>query len=175
MAGSFSGGGAVGLLRRVAAASCGGPFDEDATHRLGGSGEEVAAVVPALRPIHIHQAEVSLVNQSRGLERLAGLLLGQPLRRQLPQLVVDQRQELLGGLWVALLDGRQDSSHFTHCLHRRARVRRVWSSLDSWSEFWKRWLFCVLKSSKPMRSSARHRTKWRLGPFQEWGESELRR
>ena len=55
------------------------------------------------------QPQVGLVDQGRGLERLAGLLLGQPLRRQLAQLVVDQRQQLLGGVRVALLDGGQDA------------------------------------------------------------------
>ena len=45
-----------------------------------------------------HQPQVSLVDQGRGLEGLAGLLLGQLLRGQLAELVVDQREELLGGL-----------------------------------------------------------------------------
>ena len=56
----------------------------------------------------VHQPQVRLVDQGRGLERLAGLLLGQLLGGQLAQLVVDQRQELLGRLGVALLDGRED-------------------------------------------------------------------
>ena len=60
------------------------------------------------------QAQVGLVDQGGGLERLARLLLGQPLRRQLAQLVVDQRQQLLGGVRVALLDGRQDAGHVAH-------------------------------------------------------------
>ena len=62
----------------------------------------------------IDQPQVRLVDQGRGLERLAGLLLGQPLGGQLAQLVVDQRQQLLGGLGVALLDGREDPGHFVH-------------------------------------------------------------
>ena len=45
----------------------------------------------------VHQPQVGLVDQGGGLQRLAGLLLGQLLGRQLAQLVVDQRQELLGG------------------------------------------------------------------------------
>ena len=60
------------------------------------------------------QPQVGLVDQGRGLERLAGLLLGQLLGRQLAQLVVDQRQELLGGVRVALLDGRQDAGDVVH-------------------------------------------------------------
>ena len=54
------------------------------------------------------------MDQGRGLERLARLLLGQPLGGQLAQLVVDQRQELLGRLGVALLDGREDAGDVVH-------------------------------------------------------------
>ena len=60
------------------------------------------------------QPQIRLVDQGRGLERLAGLLLGQPLGGQLAQLVVDQRQELLGGLGVAVLDGREDARDVVH-------------------------------------------------------------
>ena len=54
------------------------------------------------------------MDQGRGLQRLARLLLGQPLGRELAQLVVDQRQELLRGVRVALLDGGQDAGDVTH-------------------------------------------------------------
>jgi hypothetical protein len=69
-----------------------GLVDEDAAHRLGRGGEEVPARVPGLHPVNIDQPEIGLVNQRGRLKRLPGLLLGQPLRCQLPQLVVDQRQ-----------------------------------------------------------------------------------
>ena len=45
------------------------------------------------------------MDEGGGLERLAGLLLGQLLRRQVAKLVVDQRQEPARGVRVALLDG----------------------------------------------------------------------
>jgi hypothetical protein len=51
------------------------------------------------------QADVGFMDQSGGLQRLAGLLVAQHLRRQVAQLVVDDRQELLGCLGLALLDG----------------------------------------------------------------------
>ena len=60
------------------------------------------------------QPEVRLVDQGRRLERLARLLLGQLRCGQLAQLVVDQRQELLGGLGVAVLDGREDARDVVH-------------------------------------------------------------
>ena len=64
------------------------------------------------------------MDQGRGLERLARLLLGQPLGRQLAQLVVDQRQELLGRLRVALLDGREDAGHVVHGCQALRGARR---------------------------------------------------
>jgi len=48
------------------------------------------------------------------LERLASLLLCQFWAAKLAQLVVDQRQELLGRLGLALLDGREDAGHVVH-------------------------------------------------------------
>ena len=60
------------------------------------------------------EPQVGLVDQGGRLERLPRLLLGQLLGRQLAQLVVDQRQELLGGVRVALLDGGQDAGDVGH-------------------------------------------------------------
>jgi hypothetical protein len=47
-------------------------------------------------------------------------VLGVGLRRQLAQLVIDQRQELLGGMRIALLDGGQDTGHIVHRRHQEA-------------------------------------------------------
>jgi hypothetical protein len=44
------------------------------------------------------------MDQGRGLKRLAGLLPGELLGGELAQLIIDQRQEFLGGTRVALLD-----------------------------------------------------------------------
>jgi hypothetical protein len=65
----------------------------------------MAPAVPRLGLLDIDQPQVRLMHQGGSLERLARLLLGQTLRRQFAQLIVDQRQELLGGVRVALLDG----------------------------------------------------------------------
>ena len=62
------------------------------------------------------QPQVRLVDQGRGLERLAGLLLRQLPGGQLAQLVVDQRQQLLGRAGLALLDGGQDPRDVVHRL-----------------------------------------------------------
>jgi hypothetical protein len=54
------------------------------------------------------------VDQRRRLQRLARLLLGQLLGRELAQLVVDQRQELRGGVRGALVDGGQNARDIVH-------------------------------------------------------------
>jgi hypothetical protein len=45
------------------------------------------------------------MNQRGGLKGLTGLLLGQPLCGETAQFVVDDRQELLSSITVALLNG----------------------------------------------------------------------
>jgi hypothetical protein len=88
-----------------------GIVNEDAAHGLGSGREEVPPAVPArlvtggLTCPGRHQPEVRFMHESRGLERLPRFLMGQPLRRQLAQLVVNKRQELLGSVGVALLNG----------------------------------------------------------------------
>ena len=71
----------------------------------------MTAAVPLLSLPDVPQPQVGLLDQSGGLERLARGLMGQALRRQLAQLAVDDRQELLGGVRVALLKGTEDLRH----------------------------------------------------------------
>ena len=56
------------------------------------------------------------MHQRRRLQRLPRLLVGQLRRRQLPQLVIDQRQELLGRRRIAGIDLRQDAGDVGHGL-----------------------------------------------------------
>ena len=42
------------------------------------------------------------MDQRRGIQRLARLLVRQPRRRQLPQFVIHQRQQFIGGTGVAV-------------------------------------------------------------------------
>ena len=69
------------------------------------------------------EPQVRLVDQGGGLERLAGLLLRELLGGQLAELVVDQRQEFLGRLGIALLDGREDAGDVVHCSEPAEVVR----------------------------------------------------
>jgi Transposase DDE domain len=96
------------------AALVAGAVDEDAAHGLGGGREEMPAGLPALAILSAHQAEIGFVDQGRGLKCLTALLLGQFLRCQLAQLAVNERQELLGGLGIALLDRGQDGGNIAH-------------------------------------------------------------
>ncbi len=86
--------------------------------------EEMPSAVPVLSLVHIHEPNVRLVDQSRGLENPARLLLGHLLGRQLPQLVVHQRQELLGGRRIAVVDLRQDAGDLGHGSTRSRGIAR---------------------------------------------------
>ena len=54
------------------------------------------------------------MDQGRRLQRLARFLVGEPLGRELAQLAVDQRQELLDGPGVALVDCLEHAGYFIH-------------------------------------------------------------
>ena len=70
------------------------------------------------------------MNQRRRLQSLSRLLLNQLLGRQLVQLVIDQGQQLLGGLEVALLDGDQDVDCDVIVCSDDDRARQVASELS---------------------------------------------
>jgi hypothetical protein len=53
-----------------------GLIDEDAPHGLSRRGKEVAATVPVLGFLGLDQPEVGFMNESGGLESLAGGFLG---------------------------------------------------------------------------------------------------
>ena len=93
-------------------AACG--IDEDAAHRFGRGGKEVSPAGPRVVRRATDEPDVGLVDEGGRLERLAGLLDGQSLRRQFPQFVVDEREELLGGVGVAPLGGGQDVGDLAH-------------------------------------------------------------
>jgi hypothetical protein len=59
--------------------------------------------------VHLHQPQVGFMHERRGLQSLSWPFLSQLLGRQPAQLVVNQRQQLLGSVWVALLNGGHDA------------------------------------------------------------------
>src|SRR5947209_20614871 len=72
------------------------------------------------------------MHQGRRLQRLAGLFLSHLLGRQLPELVIDEGQELLGGVRVTLLDGRQDARKIAHEEQKYPPPRERASITDDW-------------------------------------------
>ena len=109
-----------------------GPVDQDAAHGLGGGGEEVPAPIPVLGLLPAHQPQVRLVHQRGRLQGLTGLFVGQFLDRELAQLVVDERQELLARVPIALLDGVQDLGNVTHRRHRKGDGLNWTTSPNLW-------------------------------------------
>ena len=53
-----------------------GLVDQNPPHGLGSGGEEVPPALPFLGSVPIHKPDVGLMNQGRGLECLARLLVG---------------------------------------------------------------------------------------------------
>ena len=74
--------------------------DQDPPHRLGRGSIEVAPTVPGGRGAS-DEAQVRLVDQGRGLERVVGALGRHPLGRGRPKLLVHDGKEIRGGLSVA--------------------------------------------------------------------------
>ena len=91
-----------------------GAVNEDAPHGFSGGPEEVRAILPGLRG-RIHQLEPSFVDQRGRLERMARALPGHLVRSQAAQFIVNQRQQLVGRLGVALLDGGEHLRNIVHC------------------------------------------------------------
>ena len=75
-------------------------IDEDAPHRLGRRREEVP---PPLEMLIADQFQIGLVNQRRGIERVAVSLVRQLCRRELTHLPVDKRHQFGRGDPVAAL------------------------------------------------------------------------
>jgi hypothetical protein len=89
-------------------------IDADVPHGGGGRGEKMTAVVVAALVPLADEPQVGFMDQGRGGERLARPVTSHLQSRQPAQLVVDQRQQLLRGGGIALLDGGQDLRDVRH-------------------------------------------------------------
>src|SRR5262245_27003802 len=98
------------------AALAAGRFDEDAAHGLGGGGEELTPAGPPgpHRPGLAGEPQVGLVDQVGRLEGVARALAGQAVGGQPPQFVVDEREEVGGGLAVTGRGGLEQLSQLRH-------------------------------------------------------------
>src|SRR5205823_11377587 len=114
-----------------------GAVDHDAAHGFGDRRKEVSTAVPALDLLCAHQTQVRFVDQRSRLKRLAGLFVGQFLRSEEAQLIVNKRQELLCGGRIALLDGGENSGDLTHEVqHSRRRKKRLPPALSRYPPAW---------------------------------------
>ena len=95
-----------------------GLLHQNPPHRLRGRGEEMSPRIPMLDVVDIHQPDICLVYEGRGLKCLPRPFLCHLLGRQSAQLAVDQREQFLGCLAIALLDGGQDSRNVGHLTSR---------------------------------------------------------
>jgi hypothetical protein len=77
-----------------------GVLHRDAAHGLGTGGEEMAAMIPVVATGGADEPEVGFVNESRWLQGVPRRLVGQPGGGEAAQLVVDQREQVSGGLPV---------------------------------------------------------------------------
>ena len=79
-----------------------GHFDENSPHRFGGSSEEVTSPVELQVP---DQPKVCLVHKTGGIEGVARGFRSHSRGGELPQLIMDEREQLRGGLAVSTLNG----------------------------------------------------------------------
>ena len=104
------------IMSNQAAAVSGGLFpasliDEDAPHGLGSGSEEMAAVLPARGGVRFDEPQIRLMHESCRVQGVAGGLVHHARGGELPQLVVDEREQVGRGLAVAGCGGVQKESH----------------------------------------------------------------
>src|SRR6185369_14008405 len=69
--------------------------------------------------VDVHQPDVRLMDEGGRLKGLTRRLVRQPLRRQLSQLVINQREKLVGGVGIARPKRREDARDL---IHRRVSI-----------------------------------------------------
>ena len=74
----------------------------------------------------LNESNVRFVDQCGGVERLPRLFMRQFRRGETAQLIVHERQQLRGGVRVALLDGGQDAGDFGHLQSRLQKWQIQW-------------------------------------------------
>jgi hypothetical protein len=81
-------------------------INEDAAHQLRADGKKVGAIAP------VEQAKVGFVDQSAGLQDVAGAFAGHVATGHLAQMVVNQRREFFEGGLVAGAPSLQEFGDF---------------------------------------------------------------
>lgn len=109
----------AGAAFEAFATACG--VDEDTAHGFGGGGEEVGAAVE-VGVVGADEAEPGFVDESGGLEGVAGGFLGHFVSGDTAEFVVHERQEFGGGD-LATADRDQDAREIVH--RGRSKAGRV--------------------------------------------------
>jgi hypothetical protein len=81
-----------------------GFVNQDAAHRLGGSAEEMGAAIELWIGL-ANQPQPGFMDERGGLQGLVGRFVRHFRRRELPQFSINQWQQFIGGLGVAMFDG----------------------------------------------------------------------
>jgi hypothetical protein len=92
-----------------------GTLDQDMPHGLSSGGIEMLAAFPLLL-IAASKPKPRFVNQGRGLKGVIGGLADHFRRREFAKFVVNQRQQFLRGLRVALLRTVEDLRDLAHAI-----------------------------------------------------------
>jgi hypothetical protein len=91
-----------------------GAIHQDEPHGFCRCSEEMLATIPTLACSSNPQP--GFMNQGGGLQSVTRSLSGHPGGGQMAQFIVDQRQQLLGGLGVSCDECVQDLSYLLRCL-----------------------------------------------------------
>jgi len=88
-----------------------GVIDKDPAHGLGGGRNEVTA---AVEPLVADQPQVGFVDEGGGVEGVAGGFGSHAYGGEFPQFVIEEREQICGGLAVTLLNGFEQAGHVGH-------------------------------------------------------------
>ncbi len=90
-----------------------GDIDENLLHCAGGGLEEMPAIGELLTAVS-RDLQPGLMHESRGLQSLSGFFIGHPDNGEFAQFLIDQREQLVGSLGVALLNTIKDAGDVRH-------------------------------------------------------------
>ena len=106
-----------------------GVLDQDAAHRFCRR-KKISPSLPILTAF-AHQPQPRLMHQRRWLERVPGRFVQHSGGRQIPQLIVNQRQQFFSGLTLAFADGVQNQRDVAHAGRLPdLRTLRLWIGTD---------------------------------------------
>jgi hypothetical protein len=98
-------------------------FDQDSAHSLRRGGEEVRAVLPKL-VFGAHESQPCFVNERGGLQGLAGFFLRNLGGSEPAQLIINQRQQLIGGGRIAVLSRFQNARDIAHAFKSSCKPKQ---------------------------------------------------